>query len=170
MKTGITAWCLLLLAACLLTALLSGRTLAQGEPIDLSLRLVSGEYHNKIKTDRDNLFFLEIRNTGKSALTNIRFSSEKPDGWVVEFKPGNVAYLSPGSMQTVDINIKPDANAGRGDHRITLIAEASEVRKVENIWVQVETPSYWLWIGGVLGAVLVAVFILVFLRYGRANS
>ena len=54
--------------------------LAQEEKIDLTLRLVNGRYYSEVEPGKDNIFFLEIRNIGNRAITNIRFSSVKPEG------------------------------------------------------------------------------------------
>ncbi len=127
----------------LITILLPRPVLAQEGKVDLTLRLVSAEYYNAVTPGKDNIFFLEIRNTGSKAVTNIRLSSDKPEGWVIQFSPGEIDYLGSGSLQTVDVNIKPDGKTVKGDYRVTLIAEANEIRKVTSTWARVETVSFW---------------------------
>ena len=142
--------------------------LAQEEKIDLTLRLVNGRYYNEVESGKENILYLEIRNTGNRAITNIRFSSVKPEGWVIDFKPGNIDYLGPGNFQTVDVSIKPPDRTTEERYKVTLIAESNEIRKVLGIQTTVEAPEgYWLWIGGILLLVVVAGFIIVFLRFGR---
>ena len=95
-------------------------------------------------------------------------SSIKREGWVVDFKPGKIDYLGPGNFQTVDLNIRPPDRTDEGWYEVTLIAESDEIRKVLGIRTTVEAPKgYWLWIGGILLLVVVAGFIIVFLRFGR---
>jgi len=143
-------------------------TLAQGEKLGLSLWLVSGPYDNKVTPGKDNAFFLEVRNTGNQALTDIRLSSVKPEGWVINFKPGRIDYLAPSNFQTVDVNIKPPVKTRERRYTVTLVAETNEVRKVEDIWLGVEAPrGTWLWVGGIIVLVVVAGFIVVFRRFGR---
>lgn len=145
-------------------------SLAQEEKVDLDLRLVPGWYRYEVTADKDNIFFLEIRNTGSQAISNIRLSSDKPEGWVIEFKPAEIDYLDSGSLQTVDVNIKPDRNTAKGDYRVTLIAEANEIRKVNSIWVTAKTASFWLWVWVVIASLIVAGFIVIFIRYGRQQE
>ncbi len=96
------------------------------------------------------------------------FSSYKPEGWVVEFKPGKIDYLAAGSSQTIDVNIKPPAQTAKGQYTVSLIAEASETRQVMNMTKMVETSkTVWLWVGAGLGVVVIAAFTLIFMRYGR---
>ena len=144
--------------------------LAQEEKMGLTLRLVNGGYYHEVEPGKDNIFFLEIRNTGNRAITNIRFSSVKPEGWIIDFKPGNIDYLSPGNFQTVDANIKPPDKTTEERYKVTLIAESNEIRKVLGIQTTVEAPKdywYWLWIGGIILLVVIAGFIVVFIRLGR---
>ncbi len=96
------------------------------------------------------------------------FSSYKPEGWVVEFKPGRIDYLAAGSSQTIDVNIKPTAKATKGWQTVSLIAEANETREVMDMTKMVETSkTVWLWVGAGLGVVVIAAFTVIFMRYGR---
>ncbi len=157
-------WLILLMLG--LTIFSPPRLLAQ-EKIDLALRLVD-EYYPKVTPGKDNAFFLEIRNVSNKAITNIRLNSTKPEGWVVEFKPGSIDYLGPGSVQTIDINIKPASGAGKGKYTVTVMAEANETRKVMSIMTSVETgTTVWLWIGVAVAALVVAGFVIIFMRFGR---
>jgi len=166
---GKVCWLFLLIVG-LVTILLPRLTLAQEGKIDLVLRLVSGRFNNEVTAGKDNTFFLEIRNTGSRDITNIRLSSEKPEGWVIEFKPETIDYLAPGTLQTVDVNIKPDGKTAKGEYRVIFIAEANEIRKVESIWLRVESASFWPWVGAIVGAIVVAAFIIVYIRFGRQQT
>ncbi|MFH0914310.1 MAG: NEW3 domain-containing protein [Chloroflexota bacterium] len=167
MKTNHKLCWLVLLIVGLVTVLLPGSALAQENRVDLALNLVSGRYPTEVKAGRDNSFYLEVRNTGNKTVTNIKLSSDNPEGWAVTIKPAQIDSLTSGSLQTVNINIKPDEKAAKEDYRIILIADASEIRKVEIIWLRVESASFWLWVGGIVAAVVVAGFVFIFLRFGR---
>ncbi len=106
---------------------------------------------------------------GNKAITNIRLSAEPLKGWTVEFKTASVDYLGPGSVQTIDLNIKPDSDIARGDYRVTIVAQANEIRKVKVVLLAItETSySYWPWIGAILGIAVVVVFAIVFVRLNR---
>ena len=158
----------------LMTILLPRLVLAQEGIIDLTLTLACGDscYYKEVTVGKDNLCFLEVRNTGTRPITNIRLSSYKPEGWVIEFRPAEIDYLGYGSLQTVDVNIKPDAKTVKEEYRVTIIAEANEIRKVTSTWVtvtaQIPTPtSFWLWVGVGVALVVVAGFIFIFVRFGR---
>lgn len=141
--------------------------LAPGEKISLDLSLV-GSYKNRVTAGENATFFLEIRNSGNKMITNIRLSSIQPEGWVVDFKPSTIDSLSPENYQTLELNIKPGDKAAEGSYTVTLIADASETRRVLDIWLTVEAPEdYWLWIGGIILLLVVAGFIIVYLRFGR---
>jgi uncharacterized membrane protein len=167
MKTKGKAFWLFLVTAVLLTVfLLPQPTFAQGRT-DLTLTLLPYRYNFEITAGKDNLFYLEVRNTGTTTVTNIRLSSDKPEGWVIDFRPDRIDSLSPGSLQTVDVNIKPSGDAAKGELRVNIIATANEIRKVESLWVTVKIASYWLWVGIGIAVVVVAAFIFIFMRFGR---
>ncbi|MDP2729601.1 MAG: NEW3 domain-containing protein [Dehalococcoidales bacterium] len=160
---------LLLLAVLVVVLFLPQSVRAQERQLDLIMRLVSHYYRVDVTAGRDNNFFLELNNIGNRPITGIKLSSEQPEGWIIVFNPDIIDQLNAGSIQTVDVNIKPPGSAGRGEHEINFIAEADELRKVEKFWITVKSPL-WLWVG--IGAVLllVIVFILIYLRFGRQKS
>ena len=152
----------------LMTMLFPRPVLAQERTTELTLTLVSGDYYDEITAGKDNILFLEIRNIGSRAITNIRLSSEKPEDWVVEFRPGEIDYLDSDSLKTVDVSIKPDGKTAKGRYRVILIAETNEIRRVSSIWVTVETPGFfWLWVGVIVGLIVVAGFVFIFVCFGR---
>ena len=124
MKTNIRLKWPLLFLIVLIFVVSPHLILAQEEKTDLTLELVPDSYYNKVTPGEYNVFFLEVRNTGSQAFTNIRLISDEPEDWIIEFEPASITYLGPGNFQTVDLNIKPASNAYRGEHRVTLIAEA----------------------------------------------
>ena len=139
------------------------------EKVYLTLRVVPDRYDNEVTVGEDNIFFLEIRNIGNEAITDIRLLSDGPEDWIIELEPDKLDYLGAGHLQTVDVNIRPAERAERGNYRITLIAEAEEIRRVEIMWVEVGTSPFWLWIGGIILAVVIAGFIIVFWRLNRRS-
>jgi uncharacterized membrane protein len=162
--TRIVGWLFLFVG--LMTLLLPGSTLAAETKTDLTIRLI-GDYYSQVKAGEDNKFFLELRNSGNRTLTDIRLSSDKAEGWVIEFNPAQISSLNADSIQTIDINIRPPAKTSRGDYKFSVIAQANEIKKVETIWLRVESDSFWLWVGAIVGAVVVAGFIIIFIRFGR---
>lgn len=171
MKIGSGVLLPFLLAASLATILLPGAVLAQEGRTDLILSVVwAGKHYNEVTAGKDNAIFLEVRNTGNRSITNIKLSADKPEGWAIEFRPAKIDYLGPGSLQTVDVNIKPSGKTAKGEYRVTFVAEANEIRKVENFWVRVEAASSWLWVGAIVAAMVVAAFVVIFVRSGRQQN
>jgi uncharacterized membrane protein len=138
-----------------------GTVLAQEEKIDLVLRLTPGGYYKKVAPGEENILYLEIHNAGNKPITNIRLSSDEPEGWVVKFMPVSIDYLGASSVQTVDVSVKPAGNAAKDEYQVNIIAEANETRRVISTFLRVETAtSVWLWVGVAVAALVVAGFIV----------
>ena len=159
-------WPLLFMAALMTLLLLSQPALAQERQVDLTMRLVSHSYSIEATAGKDNIFFLEINNIGNKAITDIKLSSETPEGWIIDFNPREVDYLGPASIQTVDVNIQPPRNATRREHEVNFFAEANEIRKVQRFSVTVKTPLR-LWVGAGVVLVVVVGFFSIYVRHGR---
>ncbi len=129
----------------------------------------SGErYDTKAKAGRDNYFSIEVGNLGTAPIDKITFSSDKPAGWSIEFKPEQVDSLEALKSQTVEINIKPPPETIAGDYMIS--ARASGVQKTSekiSIRVTVETPTIWGWVGVAIIAIVVLGLVVVFMRFSR---
>jgi len=142
--------------------------LAQEDKVDLSLRLLPEYYYKEVIPGKNTPLFMEIRNNGNTAITSIRLNADKPEGWVVDFKPDNISYLSAGSSQTIDINVIPSQNSARGEYTITLLAEANETRTATSTILRIENGfSFWLWVGLGLAALVIAGFVIIFLHFGK---
>jgi len=169
MRAGKKVLWLFLLIAGLLACLGSPTMLlAQKAEVDLSLRMLPDYYYKEVIPGEDNALFMEIKNRGDKEITNIRFNSDKPEGWVVDFKPGSIDYLSSGSSHTIDANVIPNLETSRGEYNLTFIAEADETRTATSTMLRVENgSSFWLWVGLGVAALAIAGFIFIFLRFGR---
>ncbi|MFC2012949.1 NEW3 domain-containing protein [Chloroflexota bacterium] len=169
MRSGKKVLWLFLLIAALLACLGSPTTLiAQEAKVDLSLRMLPEYRYKEVIPGDDNALFMEVRNNGDKEITNIRFDSDKPEGWVVDFKPDSIDYLSAGSSQMIDVNVIPSLEASRGEYDLAFIAEADETRTATSTMLRVETGySFWLWVGFGVAALAIMGFIFIFLRFGR---
>ena len=167
MKSKFKFISLLIILAGVIFTLLPKPGFAQEERIALTLRLVSNHYHSEVKVGQDNILFLELRNIGNTVITDISLSSNQPEGWQVDFDPVKINTLSPGNYQTVELTIKPADSTTRNSYKITLVAEANEIREVEDIWVKIENPSYWPWIGAGIAVILITGFVLLFIRQNK---
>jgi uncharacterized membrane protein len=151
--------------------LMAQQVFAQPKTTDLTLWLrgPQNNYSNVVKAGQDNKFFLEVRNVGTERINNIQFSSDAPGDWIVAFSPAQLAYIDPGIVQTLDVNIHPPSGQGRGDHPINVIAQANEIRKVESFNVTVSLASSWLWVWGVVVLIIIIAFFLIY-RVSTANK
>ena len=159
----------LLLAIVGLLALLSpSYVLAQDIKDGLILRYVAGGYNSELVPGESETFFVEVANDSNSSTANILFTSDAPKEWVVEFKPQRIDALNAGSYQTVEVSITAPQNAAKGDCSVTVIADSNVGRRAMSIYVRVEKgTNLWVWVGGVLGAVVIALFVVIFRRFGR---
>ena len=134
---------------------------------DLALTLVSDSYYVEARAGRDTRFHLEVRNTGGSRLTDIALSSDWPEGWAVAMDPARIASLDRGAVETVSVSIRPPATVTKGEYAVRFIAASGDLRTVQTVQVRVASASYWLWVGIGSTLVVIAVFIVIFLRMGR---
>jgi uncharacterized membrane protein len=172
-KTGLSVnikFCYLLLAIVGLVALLSpSHALAQNGKDGLILRYVAGGYNSVVVPKESKTFYMEVANDSDSSTIDIRFASDAPKEWVVEFKPQSIDTLNAGSYQTVEISITAPQNAQKGDYSVTVIADSNiGSRVMSSIYVRVEEgTNLWMWVGGVLGLVVIAAFVIIFRRFNR---
>jgi uncharacterized membrane protein len=152
------------LAPCAVLAQLQPPKLLQ---TDLTLNIVYDGF-NSMKAGEERALFLEVGNSGDNALTDIRLSADTPEGWTVSFSPNEIDSLAPGSFQTVNVVLKSADNTERGDYNIAVIARAAETQRVTSIYTRVESSSLlWVWVAAGMGALLIAGFLIIFLRFGR---
>jgi len=169
MISGKKALWLYLLIAGILTCLVSpASVLAQEAKVDLSLRMLPDYYYKEVTPGEENTLFMEVRNNGNKGLYNIKFDSDSPKGWVVNFTPTSIDYLSAGSSETVDVKVIPSSGASRGEYNLTIIAEAIETRAATSTMLRIDSgPSFWLWVGVGVAALVVVGFVVIFLRFGK---
>lgn len=136
----------------------------------LTLKLLSADrvpFPTEARAGQDNAFLLEIDNVGDKVITGIRFSSDKTEGWIISFEPSQIDSLDPGSSRTVSVTIKPPSQATKEGTEINFIAEANETRQVQPFFVTVKPAQVWIWVWLVAGVVVVAGFVLVYLRMNK---
>jgi uncharacterized membrane protein len=125
-------------------------------------------YNTKAKAGRDNIFSIEVTNTGSAPIENITFSSDKPEGWEITYQPEKIDGLEILDPRTVDVNIKPPPKTVAGDYMITLRVSGKEASATKmDIRVTVETPTIWGWVGvGIIIIVIIGLGV-IFMRFGR---
>jgi len=134
----------------------------------LSLTIFADGYYNVITAGQEKTVFLEVGNNGSKELTNIRLSAEAPQDLTVEFSPAVIGTLEPGSAQVVDVLLRPASDAAKREYTVALLAQSNETTQVADIRVKVQSSSpFWVWVGAGIGALLIAGFVLIFMRFGR---
>ncbi|MFQ5997381.1 MAG: NEW3 domain-containing protein, partial [Dehalococcoidales bacterium] len=135
---------------------------------ELLLAPAGERYDTKATAGRDNYFSLKLGNLGTAPIDKINFSSEKPEGWTIEFKPDKVDSLEALATRTLDINIKPPPETIAGDYMVNLRASGvQDTSEKLAIRVTVETPTVWGWVGVAIIAVVVIGLVFIFMRFSR---
>ena len=159
---------LLLMTVSLMILAFSSQILAQGDRVELTLRLLPGYYYTEVTPGESKTLYLEIENLGTKEITNIRLFADEPEGWIVDFKPESIDHLGAGSHQAIDVNVVADPDTDKGKYTLTLIAEADQTRTVTTTVLRVENAfSLWLWIGLGVGALAITGFIILYRRFSR---
>ncbi|MBM2831610.1 MAG: hypothetical protein HW414_662 [Dehalococcoidia bacterium] len=126
-----------------------------------------GMLNTSVRPGEENIFPLALRNGGTVALEKVTFSSSKPEGWSITFRPDTVDTIPVGGVQTVEAVIKPPKRTIAGDYGITLLSQSENVSETLAIRVTVLTPTIWGWVGVIIALAVIAGLGLVFWRFGR---
>lgn len=135
---------------------------------NLLLAPVGERYNTTATAGRDNYFSIQVGNLGTAPIDKVNFSSEKPEGWAIEFKPDKVDSLEALDTQSLDINIKPPPETIAGDY--VIIIRASGVQAISDklsIRVTVETPTIWGWVGIGIIVIVIIGLVFIFMRFSR---
>jgi len=135
---------------------------------ELKTAPTSQRYDTKAKAGQDNTYSIIVANTGTAPIENITFSTDKPEGWEIAFKPEKIDILEINDPKTVDVNIKPPPKTVSGDYMITLRVSGKQATADKmDIRVTVETPTVWGWVGVIIILIVVIGLIAIFMRFGR---
>lgn len=116
----------------------------------------------------ENIYLVKVQNLGSAPIDKINFSSTKPEGWTIEFKPDKLDSLAAKTDSEIQVTVKPDAKTISGDYMISFTASGTQAASQKiDIRVTVETPSTWGFVGLAIIMVVVAGLVLVFMRFSR---
>ena len=142
--------------------------LAQESKDGLILNFASGYYDGKIAAGESKTIYLEVANKSDTSTTDVQFSYNAPDGWVVEFHPSSIDILKVGSFEAIEVDVTAPANINRGDYPVTIIADSSAGRRIITTYFWVEKgANIWAWVGGALGVVIIVAFFFIYRRFTR---
>lgn len=134
----------------------------------LSISPTNELYSTKVVAGKDNNFSLRIDNLGTDVIHNIVLSSDKPEGWRIEFTNDRIDALEINQSKTVDVIIRPSNKAIAGDYQIILQCSGKET-SAENLKlrVTVQTSSVWGWVGVIIILVVGAGLAFIVIRFSR---
>ncbi len=156
-------------------------TLTASSPVDRSTAelkvVITGDYRMAMTTrtelfntqataGQESPFYITVTNTGSAPLQGVSFSSGKPEGWTVSFKPDKID-LEPGAQQEVAMMIKPSAKAIAGDYMLSVSASHPQTTLDRDVRVTVETPTVWGWVGIGILVVVIGGLLGLFMKLGR---
>jgi uncharacterized membrane protein len=125
-------------------------------------------YNTSAQAGKDNIYSIQLSNTGSAALDKITFSSAHPDGWEIKFTPDKLDIMKASDTNTVDVDIKPPPKTVSGDYMISLSISGTQATADKmDIRVTVNTPTIWGWVGVIIILVVVAGLFLIIMRFGR---
>jgi len=135
---------------------------------NLAMVPANERYNTNATAGRDNFFSVDLANLSTAAVDKINFSSTKPSGWTIEFKPDKIESIAALDTSTIEVNIKPPPETIAGDYVISLQASGTQtVAPKMDIRVTVETPAVWGWVGVAIIFVVIVGLVFVFMRFSR---
>ena len=125
-------------------------------------------YNTSAQAGKDNIYSIQISNTGTALLEGITFTSDHPEGWEIKFSPEKIETLKASDTVPIDVNIKPPPKTVAGDYMISLKISGKQVT-AENmaVRVSVKTPTIWGWVGVIIIIVVIAGLFFIIMRFGR---
>jgi uncharacterized membrane protein len=67
-----------------------------------------------------------------------------------------------------EVTVKTPAKSEKDRYEILLRADSATVHRATSVWMMVEPQEgRWLWVGGIVAVLVIAVFIVIFVRFGR---
>jgi uncharacterized repeat protein (TIGR01451 family) len=125
-------------------------------------------YNVSATAGKDNIFSIQVTNSGTAPIENITFTSTHPTGWEIKFTPEKMDNLKTVDPQTVDVNIKPAPKTVAGDYMISLNINGKQASADRmDIRVTVKTPTIWGWAGVIIIVIVVVGLFIIFIRFGR---
>lgn len=134
---------------------------------ELSVGTTSGRLNAEAVAGQASNVSIVVTNKGSADLRTVSFTSTKPDGWEVTFKPDKIDSLAAGEAREVNVSIKPSTKAIAGDYVVTLTASSGTASDKAQLRVTVETPTLWGWTGILLVVIVIAGLVGLFTHLGR---
>ncbi len=135
---------------------------------EFSMKTESGKLNTETTAGTDTHVTIKLVNSGSAAIDNITFTSTKPEGWTINFKPDKVDSLASGITQDVDVTINaPSGKTIAGDYMINLKADSKKISSSLDLRVTVLTSTIWGWVGIIIVLVVIVGLAVLFRQLGR---
>jgi uncharacterized membrane protein len=115
---------------------------------------------------RDGTIHITVSSTSNNTYTNIVFSANAQDGWVISFSPAAISSLGPRTAQNVDMIVRPPSGAGGGQD-IEVTARSDQADAITFVYVNIQTAPIWTWVGIGIGIAAIITFVIIYLKMGR---
>jgi len=134
---------------------------------EFALYTETGRLNTEAKAGEEKHVTIKLANSGSAAIEDINFTSTKPEGWLINYKPEKIESLEAGLTQEVDVVIMPPSKTVAGDYSVTLSAISKGDKSEIELRVTVLTPTVWGWVGVLIVLVVIAGLAVMFRQLGR---
>ncbi len=125
-------------------------------------------YNTSAVSGKDNIYSIQVSNSGSDSIDNITFDSTHPEGWEITFTPDKLEELDTDDPTVIDVNITPAPKTVAGDYMIILRVSGKQASaEAMDIRVTVKTPTIWGWVGVIIIIIVIIGLFVVFMRFGR---
>jgi uncharacterized membrane protein len=133
----------------------------------LELLTSTDRLSTEVRSGKENLYTLVLKNTGTAPIGDIKISSSgEPEGWLVELE-SNIEVLSAGEELEIEATIIPPERTIAGDYSIRFSVSSEDGNDSLELRTTVKTPLIWKIIGIGLIALVIAGIAVIFERLGR---
>lgn len=134
----------------------------------LNMLTNTGRLDTIAKAGENNTLSIKLTNYGTGTVEGISFTSDKAQGWGINFNPTSIASLDPGESEDIEVTIIPPNRTIAGDYSVTLTATGSGGSSDRVLLrVSVHTPTTWGGAGIAIIAAVITGLVFLFRRLGR---
>ena len=134
---------------------------------DIELTSPTGLMSTKLTAGSQKRVELMVRNTGSTALEDVKLVSGKPKDWEVVYEPEEIERIEPGQTAQIAASIKAPDKAIPGDYALNMEARTPEVSAKTAFRASVETSVLAGWIGILIILGVIGLVVYLFRKYGR---
>jgi len=128
----------------------------------------TGRLNTEIYAGKDNHFTIKLLNAGSAVLKDLTFTSNKQEGWKVDFEPDKIEALESGDVADVNLIINPPKDKTiAGDYPMSVTVKNDKVNEDLTLRITVLVSAMWGWVGVGIVLAVIAGLAIVFRQLGR---